>query len=397
MKTNRLTNKFNLLIICAIFLRIFFAGFFYHPDLKSQYFHGTFLKRGVVDIYHYLEQHRQSLPYSDTFNYPPLTYYFLGGYNLLATSIAGSDLTNWIWDWGPDAQQNPQIYFYLLLLKLPYFAADLTILWLLLKLVHGPSQSKNLVYLWLLNPVSLYAVYMIGQFDIVPVLFTVACLVAFGKEKYFQSAFWLGLGAAMKSYPLLLWPFLALSLPNMFLVIATGILTGIVFILPGMPFIESVSYRQSVFQSGLGKRIFATPWYGIFYLVSLIVNKFKAGPDLVFWFFTVTSGILFFINFHPQWVMWMLPFLTVLNVRYPKLIIPTVMFVGLYFIRVILIPDQYMLIGQFVPTIWFASGIPPVASVIPHLEFITLIVQSLLAICGLGLILQAYRYEKATH
>jgi hypothetical protein len=389
-----LFKKINLLIICAIILRVFFAAFFYHPDIKSQHFHGTLLGKGITNIYNYLDEHRRELPYTDTFNYPPLTYYFLGSYNLLAISVAGPSLVDWLWDWGPHAQQNPQIYFYLLLLKLPYLAADIGVLWLLLKITKGENIQKRLVYIWLFNPISLYAIYMIGQFDILPTLLTVCCLAAFLHKRYHLSGLFLGLGAAMKTYPLLLYPFIALSMPNITIVLSTAVVTGIFYLLPGFPFINSLAFRVSVFQSGLSKRIIATPWYGLLYLISLFVKKFRSG-DLIFWFFVVTSGIVMFINFNPQWVVWMLPFFAILVSRHPKLLYPGIAFIILYFIRVILIPDQYMLVGMYVPTISFTTSIPALSTILPQADLVTKVSQVLLSCSGIFLIIQAYRYEKS--
>ena len=116
--------KISPLLISAILLRIFFAAFFYHPDIKSQYFHGSFLSAGQIDVYSFIQSQRDRLPYTDTFNYPPLIYFFLGVWYFIARTITGPGLLTWLYDWGPDSLAYSNLFSYLLILKLPYFLAD---------------------------------------------------------------------------------------------------------------------------------------------------------------------------------------------------------------------------------------------------------------------------------
>ena len=163
------------LILSVLVLRLVIAAFFYHPDIKSQYYHAAFFKTGIINIYEFLQFNRTRLPYSDTFNYPPLTYIFLGSWQTLSSVISGPGLDDWLSDWSDRHLYNPDLFFYLLLLKLPYFIADFLILKLLISLV-SPPRRYPLALLWLFNPVSLYAIYAVGQFDIIPALMTVAAL-----------------------------------------------------------------------------------------------------------------------------------------------------------------------------------------------------------------------------
>src|SRR3989344_6486072 len=163
-------------IVVAILIRLFLMMWTYHPDIKSQHFHAQFLQTGVINIYKYVAENKNSLPYTDTFNYPPLVYFTLGSWNTIARVIAGPDLISWLNDWGSQALYTHQVWLHLLALKIPYLIAELILVGLLIKL--GINKK------WLLfNPVTLYLIYVLGQFDIFPVLLTVLAYYLFTVKK----------------------------------------------------------------------------------------------------------------------------------------------------------------------------------------------------------------------
>ena len=351
-------------IIFALILRGLLGSFYYHPDLKSQFFHASFLSRGTVNIYDYLSVNRKDLPYSDTFNYPPLIYFFQGAWHFISRAVIGPGLTDWLWDWSDRHLYAGGLFAYLLVLKLPYLLADLLILKLLLDL--APRERKYSVsLLWLFNPVSLYGIYMVGQFDILPALITVGSFILAKKSRFAWSLFLLGLAAAFKTYPLLLVPFVLLKIPRVetFFRSLPGLAVG--YLLPLAPFIFSVSFQSSVFRSGLSGRIVNAPFL-LYYFVLLILSfRGRKTASLLWEFMAVTLGVLLFTRFHAQWAIWTLPFAVLLVSVKSTLNWTAAAVVITLFGIVFLIPDQYVLIGLFTPLNPYLAYVPPISQFLP--------------------------------
>ncbi len=382
----------------ALILRLVIASIFYHPDIKSQHFHASFLPTGVINIYEYLSLHKTSLPYSDTFNYPPLTYFFLGTWQQVITPLTGEGLHTWLWDWGEKAIYNPNLFAYLLLLKLPYLIADITILYICRHLLSSVASKTRFTYLWLLNPISLYIVYMIGQFDNIPTLLTVIALLAFIRSKYFLTGLLLGLGAAFKTYPLLLLPIFFLAKPNLKLGFSLGIGALFGWLGPNIWFLSSPAYHESVLQSSLASRLFALRLGGlpifIPYFLAILLSVFKTKNFLVGIFITTLSLVLF-TDFHAQWLMWSLPFACLLASQRPALLKYLAALYLLALVWIFFIPDQYVLIGLFSPLNPYLVTVPALSSFV-SLGKLPTYLHYFLLILGTFTALKAFRYEKSS-
>ncbi len=383
-KTQSINQK--KIIWTCIGLRIIFATIFFHPDIKSQHFHASlFVKNNLINIYDYLELSRNTLPYSDTFNYPPLTYYFLASWQKIITTAS---LQNWLWDWSEYAIQNKDIYTHLLLLKLPYLIFDLLLITVLLTQTKKTAEKNALIYLWGFNPISLYAIYMIGQFDILPALLTCLSYILMKKSKYFLSGLCLGLAAATKTYPLLLIPLFLVTYRSTKASAQLIIGAVIGWLGPNIYFLNSIGYQHSVLQSSLAVRLFAVginiknihiPLYPIYYLAILAAAIRKKIDDVVFYCFLITFSLVVFTEFHAQWLVWSLPFSLLVCIKYPKIKLLLVAQYLIAMIVVFLIRDQFVLIGLFTPLNPYLATIPPLSSFIPSAEKIQIILRLILA------------------
>jgi Gpi18-like mannosyltransferase len=376
----KLDRKLLAWLIPAVILRLFFASFFFHPDIKSQHFHAQFLSRGVVNIYDYIAANLDKLPYKDTFNYPPLTYFVLGGWDKIAGLIVGqSHLTAWLNDWGPGGYFSPLMFEFLLVLKFPYLLLDLATGFLLVKYLSDPKLKTPLLYIWFFNPVSLYAVYMLGQFDIICAFLTVLALLLIKQKNLWPAALCLGLGAALKSYPLLLFPFLLFRIKNIreFIYSFGAFLFG--FAGPMLPVINSTAYRYTMTHSNLMQSIFISgldvsatqkiPFYVIFYFFILLVSwGRRKNLDLLPEFFSAVFFVILVSDFHAQWIVWSLPFLALLWVRLKQACRPLFLAVVVgYFLTVFLVPDQYVLLGILSPLNSQTVIFPPLSEMVKQL------------------------------
>lgn len=370
-------NKILLIFISGLLLRFFFMSFFYHPDLKSQFFHAQFLSAGIMNIYSYIPAHLASLPYRDTFNYPPLTYFILGTWETVARFLAGPGLPSWLNDWGSAAAFNPHISFFLFWLKIPYLAADLILLYLLLAVV--PAAKRQLAaYLWAFNPVSLYAVYMIGQFDILPALLTFLAYIYSRKQKLFVAIFLLSIAVALKTYPVFLLPFIFIrskNLKHLFLQILIFVSASFLWV---FPFIKTSGFINAVFLSPLGQRLFIAgidigfgerlPLFFILYSFVLCWSwvgrtRFDLLPEYIF----TSSAILALGHYHAQWAVWSLPFWLIFFVRNTKYLVLSLFASLLYFLDIFMLSDQYTLIGMFSPLNPNLSNVPPLTDYLKNI------------------------------
>src|SRR5690348_461962 len=104
------------LLILAILLRVLLMPFFYHPDIKTYDFQASFLSHGVVNIYSYLVNNKQSLPLKEDFVYFPLTYFTLGGYQIIISPFFGSDFQKFLFDASSQALVKADSFRYLFLM-----------------------------------------------------------------------------------------------------------------------------------------------------------------------------------------------------------------------------------------------------------------------------------------
>ena len=174
------------------------------------------------------------------------------------------------------------------------------------------------------NPVNLYATYMMGQFDVIPTFFTIAALyLAVRRDKYFLAALFLGLGASFKIFPALFLVPLALLREkwlDRIKVVGIGVLTYIATILP---FINSHGFRNSALVAGqTTKSIYATLpisggeaiiFYPLFTLFLYLVFFYSKGDLKKLWerFFIIILLFFVFTHTHPQWFLWLTPFLII--------------------------------------------------------------------------------------
>lgn len=100
----------------------------------------------------------------------------------------------------------------LLVLKLPYIAADLVAGLCLLALIAGcaPRLVSRAWAFWMLSPIGLYATVLFGRYEAFAVALVVAALLAVERERPWLGAVLLGLAITVRGYPLLLLPLFAL-------------------------------------------------------------------------------------------------------------------------------------------------------------------------------------------
>lgn len=348
------------ILFSGIFLYLFLTPFFFHPDLKIIYHHSQYLSKGIFNIYSYLDQNPTQASLGQ-FVYPPLTYLFFGLIFPLINLLAGPDFISWL-GMGNIGVGVPHLFRYLFLMKLPLVILHILTGLILTKLI---NNKKTVLALWLFNPISIYSVALMGQFDILPVFLTVLSLYFFIRRPVL-AAFILGLGASIKTYPLLLIPFMTVMSKEKIKVLISGLIPYSLFIIP---FLWTPAFVESVFASGLAQRLFQmgiSIGYDktILLVPAVILFLFYSVKNIEKSFLTVLLVVLAGSHFHPQWVLWPLPFLCLYLVKTKKY------WMGLAYVCswiavTLLFSDPFIIFGLLSPLNPEVQYLPSIISILP--------------------------------
>lgn len=357
-----------LIFIVAIIIRLVIAGATFHVDLNAFVLAGGYIKQG--NILSFYDQVRL-LPagdsiknlYSDKiFNYQPLSY--------LIPSLFYLPL--------PDSTDLRQILStnrpfepLLILYKLPFIFFDILAAIFIVRLVKDEKKQKLLQLLWLFNPVAIFVSSFMGQSDIMVAFFLLLALISLKDQKIYLAVIFTAISALFKPAGLLLMPLIAISILPESLVKSVKILTlGLcVYFLGILPYLSSVSFRTyALLAEQTGKSTFAgitiasgttIPWFFIAY-TAIVISLIRRRLSLFDGLGLALAGSLVFSHFHPQWFVWLMPWL-IYKTSTHKLLSLYLFALGSWFLILLsfdyslhlsgfwwlgLVPNQYLFVGN---------------------------------------------------
>ena len=362
-------NFFLKWILIGLFLRLILMPFTVHPDIRA-FDLGAYLisqKGEFLTFYDYLSRLNPENPLlknykPDFFIYPPLAYLLPAVFMTLLAPFYDFTLNNIFLLDMEKTYQAIGLFKNLFLLKLPYLLFDFLLAFLLYQ-IFTRKEGKTAFKLWMINPLTLYATFAIGQIDIFPTLMVVAALFFAFKDKKIYSALMLGIGGAFKLFPLLFLPIFALVLENKFWKRLKFLVTGLMpYLLVVAPyFLFSPMYRHAALLASQSEKmlfmklplsgaeyisVFALGYFILLFLASRLTgNKqalWKLGLALMLLFFSIT-------HYHPQWFLWITPFLIWLIVNYGKKYLGHItLLVGCY-MTIVLFFETSLHLGLFAP------------------------------------------------
>jgi len=239
------------LILIAIFLRLVFAGLFFHTDLKGHYMEANLAIGNIAAGY------EQGIKQNTPLHYPPVIYVLYNTHRYVNAWMFSPNFQGWLNDSSfLHLENNPSMFRDLFVMKLPILLFDFLAAMLLIAL--APIGRKRLAAaLWLLNPFSIYAIYFFGQFDIIAAFFVLLSIYLWRKNKLTFAYGILGLAAAVKVFPLLLLPIFLIYDGRSILKKISGVISfAVVFLLCLAPILTSVVALKSVFLSNLTNGLF---------------------------------------------------------------------------------------------------------------------------------------------
>ncbi len=329
------------IVLISLIFRLFLSSTTIHADTIAFSFAGKVVADGnVLDLYDYLYK----LPVGDKilsiyppnlFIYPPLPYFYFSLVNAFSNIfINDSFIMDVVYDYSK-LLGNLNLNLSLLLFKIPYFIFDLGLAYLITTLVKDRKDKIYAFSFWLFNPVSLYSTYMMGQFDIIPTFLALLALFFASKNRIYLSSMLLGLGGSFKIFPLLfLLPlsFTKEGIGQRIKIILAGLLT---YVVTTFPYIFSSGYRNSALLADHSlKTLYATiPVSGgqsiILFLAAIlfcyIVFYYSKNRVEDLWkkFLILLSVFFIFTHYHPQWFVWITPFivLDIIKSKYKRILL----------------------------------------------------------------------------
>ncbi|MEM3399606.1 MAG: hypothetical protein QXP42_02125 [Candidatus Micrarchaeia archaeon] len=323
------------LLLVGIFIRLLLMPFFTHDDLPLIIMMFTSCaSNGGINPYEYFS----SLGLMSIFPYPPLYYEVMLPYFYMLNSagiVKFAELKEYAclerlkFGISPFAQTllyEGETNILLFFAKIPYLFFDIGAALVLLRL------DRRLFMYWIFCPITIWVSYVWGQFDIIPVFFVVVALyyakISF-ERNCFRSAclsmLSLGMGIAFKMFPLFFVPFFAIFLARKD--IGRGIMLGALALLPlivaSLPFINSLDFIRTVFLSSrFTGRVFYGSYTSPFFLgaiASLMVLGICSAcnfENLWRYCFAALSFFYMFVPWHPQWFVWIAPFIGIALINY---------------------------------------------------------------------------------
>ncbi len=314
-----LIRKYWIIFLIGLILRLVIAGITFHPDVRTlSLSSSTIFQIGSLNFYADSIQ----LPSRDILDDLPLSYLISLPVHSIFRLLVNINIENIFLSNTDKLFGSSSIIFYLLYTKAPLIFADLSLAFLLALSVSSFLQ-KRVLFLWMFNPVTLWATSAIGQMDIFPSFFIFLSWFLINKNKLSWAAFALGMGGAIKSGPFLLLPLLLGLSKNFREKIKLTILVILPYLVSVVPYLQSAEFRKNALMAPqLTKSFFAQislsggesifiAAAAILFIYFLYFSEKRLAEDFLKYGLVILLLTLSFTHFHLQWFLWLTPLLLI--------------------------------------------------------------------------------------
>lgn len=340
MKLPDLSQRFEIsilkLFILGLIIRIIFMPLTSHGDLLLISWESHYIPLGHFNIYQFFYDNYPKINYNGDVAYLPPIYYIMGIWESILALLGLLDIQNW--HNLRSLYNSPSALF---LLKMVYLPFDILAGYFLLKLVD--EKDKYLAFaLWMINPVVIYVTYIWGQIDVIPAFFMILALYYAKNSAVFKgdssidnyaalSVLALGVSACFKNFQLFLIPVFIIILSGKDIVrfIKLGTVGIAPYILCSLPFIGTPAFVHGVLMAPQDQRLFEMflstggehHLYVFFILLTLalfylIHVETRISFNAIWQYSFVVLSIFYMTTFwHPQWYLWMIPFIILAALR----------------------------------------------------------------------------------
>jgi hypothetical protein len=304
------------ILLIAAFLYLLIAPLTYHPDNKEVLFWASSANGSVWNIWEYGEKY---LPPNKQYGYPPLHFYLDKLQYAIAKPLAGDGYVEWLGTPHKEDLFQPQLARYMAASKIPLILLGLIAGYFIFLLARqfglSEKRSRLAACIWLFNPITIYSIPMMGQNDVMAIVFFLGGWLVLRRHPKIASIIF-GLAMSIKTYPLIWLAFLLPATPGITRKQKVGIflLSIFVYLMTLVPFLHNPTFLSVGMKPEITNR-FLIPQISIgfdqvIYVVPVLlaVVFLATSTSAVSILLTVNLLLLGFSHFHPQWYTWTIPF-----------------------------------------------------------------------------------------
>jgi hypothetical protein len=227
------------------------------------------------------------------------------------------------------------VFTVLTLFKILYLIFDIACMFLILRLsFDGEPENRLRVFkFWIFNPIVIFVLYIFARHDIMGVFATLVALLLAKKDRKYWAIIVLAVGIALRFFPIMLLPILIFYLVRtkkdyiiLSLIGVSGLVTveflsnfylgkSIIFGLLNTEHFDFLLSPQLDLVSGSHSSIFIFAAVYIFIILSFLHIKKKSFDLLLNYGAIIYLAYVGICYFHPQYMLWTVPFLVIIFVR----------------------------------------------------------------------------------
>ncbi len=226
---------FVLALGLAVLLRLLLMPFFAHVDLFSEYRRVIYvLENGL----YFDNAHRPIVFYIEMF-FVWLSKLFITFSDGIFALPDPKQSVSGLLDYG-FFLSDPNVFRHLFFFKLPYLLFDIATAVVIWRFVDKPEHKKIALLIWLFNPITLFATYIFGRFEVISLFFLAATALQLKQDHLFKATLLFSLSLLCREINLLYTPFFLLALidfkdhavRNALVVLASGLIIAILYLMP---------------------------------------------------------------------------------------------------------------------------------------------------------------------
>jgi hypothetical protein len=248
--------------------------------------------------------------------------------NLAKILLNTNTWTSWI-----DFNSNIYVYRILALFKFPYLVLDFACIFILIRLIYDKEPLKRLKVFkfWMFNPLVIFITYIFARHEIIAIFIALLALLLAKYNRKYWSIILMAIGVAMRFFPIMILPlliiFLARKKKDYIILFSIGILgllalEGFSHLYFGRSVIFSLLNAEQ-FNYIISAKLPLIIHDNIFIFIAayfILIFSFLHHKNRTFELFLNYSGMVYLLYvaisfFHPQYLMWTIPFIILVFVR----------------------------------------------------------------------------------
>ena len=344
----RLDNRqfFIAALGAAVLLRLLLMPFFAHVDLYSEYRRVFYVLQNGL----FLENSYRYVTFNIELIFAAFSQIFInvtdGLFHLSDPANSTASLTDYHF-----FLNDPNVYRHLFFFKLPYLIFDIATAVVIWKFIDKPEHKRIALLLWLFNPVTIFATYIFGRFEVFGLFFLAMTALQLKNDRLLFASVMFGLALLCREINLLFAPFLLLSqidfkdhyLRNGIMLGISSITITLIYLLPNNV-LSALGGNPNLFsgpdaaqQTEPIKKLLSLGYYWFYPVVvclaTLAIYTWETGKRSHAERFVIASSITLFIYFafnshSVHYSAWLVLF-PILSIQYGRrVVLPFLLFFG---------------------------------------------------------------------